>query len=229
MWLDLVLISAAIGLLCLDRVSVGQTMVSQPVVSLPLLGAWFGDLETGLLAGSVLQLFWLSANLYGANVPKNETMASLTAGGAAFTAPEYSTDVEGAIWVLAFLLTAPSAWLAQSAQRRLDHLNARLSEELIERVRSTQKVKLGLAVFVALSRSFVVHTFIAFCALAFSSLAIRYLTLERSGSFLEALSFAGDFLLPSLAIAVTLTLIRRRLYLSIGMASMIMLGAWAQV
>ena len=32
-------------------------MVSQPVISLPLLGG-FGDLETGLLAGSVLQLFW---------------------------------------------------------------------------------------------------------------------------------------------------------------------------
>ena len=143
MWLDLVLVSAAIGLLCLDRVSVGQTMVSQPVVSLPLLGAWFGDLETGLLAGGVLQLFWLSANLYGANVPKNETMASLTAGGAAYTVTEYSPVAEGVIWVLAFLLTAPSAWLAQSAQRHLDDLNARLSEDLVARLRSTSEVKLG--------------------------------------------------------------------------------------
>ena len=86
MFLDVGLVSLYTGLLCLDRRAVGQTLISQPIVAIPILGLWFHQLPLAVLIGSVVQLFWMSANLYGANIPQNETLAAATAAGGFFIA-----------------------------------------------------------------------------------------------------------------------------------------------
>ena len=229
MWLELLSIAPVVGFLCIDRVSVGQTMFSQPIIAIPLLAAWFGQFETGLLAGCILQLYWLNSNLYGANIPANETMASLSAVGAALVLTSRVDSPSLVFWVLAFLISAPSAKWAQLLQRRLDFMNASLSERLVEKVEKGQPVHLFLDLGWSLSRSFFAHSLLAFITLSLTTLVLLSVSEFSSDSMDETLGFVKEFLLPALALAVSLTLIRRRLFLGIGLIVMIVLGTFSQV
>ncbi len=62
------LLLVAIGVVCaLDTVSVGQTMISRPIVSATLAGAVLGAAEQGVVAGAVLELFALETMPFGAS------------------------------------------------------------------------------------------------------------------------------------------------------------------
>ncbi|HVZ50194.1 MAG TPA: PTS sugar transporter subunit IIC, partial [Gemmatimonadaceae bacterium] len=57
-----------IGTLCsLDTVSVGQTMMSRPLVSATLAGAALGQAEQGVVVGAVMELFALETMPFGAS------------------------------------------------------------------------------------------------------------------------------------------------------------------
>lgn len=75
-----VLIVALVGaLISLDRTAFLQIMVSQPIVAGPIVGYVLGDPVTGLMIGSVLELFWIGALPVGGSVPPNETAAAVIA------------------------------------------------------------------------------------------------------------------------------------------------------
>jgi mannose/fructose/N-acetylgalactosamine-specific phosphotransferase system component IIC len=107
------------SVLTLDAVTVGQFMLSRPLVAGCLTGLLLGDLTTGLLVGAILEVFLLVV------VPS---------GGGRFpeTGPAVVVGVAGAVWVggagglaigiaLALILGQLSA-LTQGGQR---HLNKR--------------------------------------------------------------------------------------------------------
>lgn len=56
---EILLISLIAGLIAIDTASGWQVMISQPVVSCPLIGLLLGDLQLGLLMGILLELPWL--------------------------------------------------------------------------------------------------------------------------------------------------------------------------
>ncbi len=56
---EVLLICFIAGIVSVDTASAWQVMISQPVVSCPIIGLIFGDLEIGLLMGILLELPWL--------------------------------------------------------------------------------------------------------------------------------------------------------------------------
>lgn len=78
MW-DVILVSFIGAVLSLDRTAFLQIMVSQPIVAGPVVGYVLGDPVTGLIIGSVLELFWIGAMPVGGSVPPNETAAAVIA------------------------------------------------------------------------------------------------------------------------------------------------------
>ena len=143
MLIEVSLVSLYTGCLCLDRRAVGQTMVSQPLVALAGLGWWFGYLELSLMMGSVLQLLWMGSSLYGANLPQNETLASVTAAGALFISMKYGYAQHDASWIVAVMITAPTAFLCKKAQEWLDKYGSGLSQKADERVAQAKPARLG--------------------------------------------------------------------------------------
>jgi len=57
--IDLIIIVLIGGLVALDTMVAWQLMFSQPIVSCPLIGYLLGDIQTGLLLGSLTQLLWM--------------------------------------------------------------------------------------------------------------------------------------------------------------------------
>lgn len=116
---EVVLLAALGSVLTLDAVTVGQFMISRPLVAGGLAGLLLGDPATGLLVGAILEVFLLVV------VPS---------GGGRFpeTGPAVVVGTAGAVWIgaagglavgvaVALLLGQLSA-LTQGGQR---HLNER--------------------------------------------------------------------------------------------------------
>lgn len=70
------LAAAAVSIVELDAVSVGQFMISRPLVVGPALGLALGRADTGLLVGSLVELFGLDELPVGGNLPLNGTVAA---------------------------------------------------------------------------------------------------------------------------------------------------------
>ncbi len=120
-FLEILQVSLLAGLIGVDRLAVGQFMISQPIVAAPIIGLVMGDLESGLLIGAVLELFWLRGLPVGGHVPKDATLAAiLTTALALGAAPgRGAPDVAWMAWVFLWvgLLMSPAAaldrWIRQ--------------------------------------------------------------------------------------------------------------------
>ncbi len=74
------------GLVALDTTAGPQVMMSQPIVACPILGLLLGDLQTGLLFGTLLELIWIGTVPAGASRFFDSNMAAVAAAGAAIWA-----------------------------------------------------------------------------------------------------------------------------------------------
>ncbi len=120
-FLEILWVSLVAGLIGLDRLAFGQFMVSQPIVAGPIIGLMLGDVQTGLLIGAVLELFWLRGLPVGGHVPKDATLATILTAALALGASPLrgEPDVAWIAWVFLWvgLFMSPAAavdrWVRQ--------------------------------------------------------------------------------------------------------------------
>ena len=78
------------GLLALDATSVGQFMISRPLVAGTLTGWWLGDPALGLELGAILELFHLAGVPAGGSRIPETGPASVVAVAVALSAPGFA-------------------------------------------------------------------------------------------------------------------------------------------
>lgn len=224
MFFDLGLVSICAGVLCLDRRAIGQSMVSQPIVALPILGLLFGEVQLCLMIGAILQLFWMSANLYGANVPRNDTLATVTAVGALLIARKTALDVHASMWVVAVMVTMPSAYIGRWLQGVLDRYNSTFSAAAVKRAESMEPVGLLRYIIGSVLMVFIAYTLLAMLVTGLCFGVLYYLEDRFSTDLTSAADLIAWFVLPALALSVSLSMIRRRLHLALSVLSFAILG-----
>jgi PTS system mannose-specific IIC component len=131
---DVLIVSAAGGILCLDRVFV-QLMVSRPIVAAPLIGLILGDPYTGLIAGAFMELFWIDRLTIGAYIPPNDTIAAILIAAASIESGRLLGGVSQGLIALAFLLFLPVGILAQAMDCRIVRGNETAARKVLEDVR----------------------------------------------------------------------------------------------
>jgi mannose/fructose/N-acetylgalactosamine-specific phosphotransferase system component IIC len=117
-------ISLAMALLSLDETTVGQFMLSRPIVTGPLVGWLCGQPGIGLEMGALIELIWINDLPVGAHLPIDLTM--LTGVSVAFTSSllggNYPTET--AI-TYALGISIPLAALSSEAEIVLRKFNVR--------------------------------------------------------------------------------------------------------
>ncbi len=133
--------SALGGLLGLDTVSFGQTMLSRPIVAGTLGGAALGSPAAGVLCGATLELFALETLPFGASRYPEWGSASLV-GGALF-AMQGSGQAGGLLTSVAFAMLW--AWVGGWSMVQLRKLNAVWARQRHDAVaRGSRRVVIGL-------------------------------------------------------------------------------------
>jgi mannose/fructose/N-acetylgalactosamine-specific phosphotransferase system component IIC len=110
------------GLMSLDSVSVGQTMISRPIVAATVVGALLGAVETGLMIGAILELLALETMPFGASRYLEWSSGAVVASAAAVVVG--GPDL--VVLMLAVLIAVPVAWLAGVSMVVMRRFNGRL-------------------------------------------------------------------------------------------------------
>ncbi|MCA9537914.1 MAG: PTS sugar transporter subunit IIC [Myxococcales bacterium] len=218
---DVGLVAAFGGVLGMERRGAFQAMLAQPLVAVPALAVVLGDPATGLWLGALLQLLWMSSVLFGANVPPNETMASLSIAGMVLMFGRHVGPVDHSICALAILLGAPLALLGRWLDVRFDQINLALAKRADAVVEEGHPDALGHLVLLGLARMFLANAVVVGVA---ALVGLMILTLVRPllrDALLVALGVVGSYVLPALGLAVALSLVRRRRGLALAFAAFV--------
>lgn len=130
MILDVIIVSFAGGILCLDRV-VPQAMISRPIVAAPVIGLILGDPYTGLIAGALIELFWIDQLPIGAYIPPNDAMTAILITAASIETGRSLGALPQGLIVLAVLLFIPGGLLSRQMELWLCRGNEKLADEAL--------------------------------------------------------------------------------------------------
>jgi PTS system mannose-specific IIC component len=130
MILNIIIVSAAGGILCLDRV-VLQAMISRPIVAAPVIGLILGDPYTGLIVGAFLELFWIDRLPIGAYFPPDDTIAAILITASSIESAHYLGNLSQGLIVLAILIFLPFGILARRMELWLCRGNEELADEAL--------------------------------------------------------------------------------------------------
>ncbi len=133
MIMNVLIVSIAGGLLCLDRVFI-QTLISRPIVAAPVTGAILGDPYTGLIAGAFIELFWIDRLPIGAYVPPNDTVAAILIAACAIESGRILGHLPQGLIALAVLIFVPFAYLAQQMDRWIIRGNEKPANDALKNV-----------------------------------------------------------------------------------------------
>lgn len=210
---DLGVVAVVGGVLALERRGAFQLMLSQPVVALPILGVLLlGDVTQALWLGSLLQLLWMSSVLFGANVPPNETLASVAIGGMVLLFGRHLGTADVAVWTSAILLGVPLSAVGRLLDVRLDQANKALAERADEAAKGGSMAGLAAVPPLALLRAFAVNAVVVAlgAAVGLAVLGLAFGEGLASARLSYALSIVGFYVVPAVGVAVALSVVRRR-------------------
>ncbi len=208
--IDLGAIAAIGGLLSLDRRAAFQFMLSQPLIAVTIVGLYFGDLQTAVLIGSVLQLLWMSCVMFGANVPHNDTLAAITIASAAFLFGRYVGPSDAATWMIALLAGAPTCLLGQWLDVRLDHMNLKLADRADEAGQEGQTHVISFIIFRAILQAFTVNGIATLLASVIVFGVLLYVRPLLGVNAVEAMTVLSTYVVPAIGLSVALALLRQR-------------------
>ncbi|MGV8080681.1 MAG: PTS sugar transporter subunit IIC [Syntrophales bacterium] len=199
----ILVIAAAGGLMCLDRV-VLQAMISRPVVAGTLTGWMLGDPATGLLVGALMELFWIDHLPIGTYIPPNETIVTILAVSAVVlnsVGPAGGVSREAV--ALSLLLFLPVAHLAQKGEHVLVILNERLARQAVAAGEEGDLKAVSRLHMRALGRYWLLSAGLLFVLLAAGVPLLGWLLANLSHPVRTALQFTY-FLFPVVGIAAAL-------------------------
>ncbi len=200
--------------LCLDRIAL-QLMVSRPVVAAPMVGLVLGNPFAGLLAGALVEIFWVNKSPLGTYAPPNETVAAVVIAMTTIITGEGRDYYMKEVLVLSVLVCLPLGHLSQSLERVPARFNLHMSERALRNLDGPdeypwKKVSLlpSLLFYFLFSLSFIVAGFLV-------SLFIIKVLLEILPSFaFRGLHFLF-YVLPLIGVAVVLTTTRHKKSLAV--------------
>lgn len=136
-WLfwSVVAVSLAGGFLHLDRTAAFQFLVSRPLVASAVTGLILGDVQTGLLAGMVIELLWLGAQPFGTALPPDDTVVAVAAPAAGILAGK----MLGSTGVPLLCLSVLAALPLSEAGRLLDVGVRRINGVFMDRAKAAAK------------------------------------------------------------------------------------------
>ena len=130
MFWNVLIISVAGGIICLDRIFL-QVMISRPVVAGPAIGLILHDPFTGLLCGALIELLWIDRLPIGTYVPPNETVVTVIITAAAILAGNLTGNHTRELAVFCILLFFPLGYAAKAVDTLVIRLNERLSRAAV--------------------------------------------------------------------------------------------------
>lgn len=215
------------GLAALDAVAVGQTMLSQPLVTASLVGLLWGDWRTALEVGVVLQLIAASTLPVGARTPEDYASggvigASIAMALAAQQAFAMARESSALLGTLAGLLSAAAGVPLIKWQRRRNEGLSRWCEAELRRGRGGA---LAAAQWAGATFAFAVGVAVTAAGLTLGVWALRPLVAHESLHLSRAWALAQPLWI-GLGLAQLISAFIQRRLARAAVFGFALIGAW---
>ncbi len=128
--LDLLKLALLGGFITLDETAFLQVMASRPIVVGPLVGWLIGDLESGLLLGSILELIYLDVLPAGAAHFPDSGLAAVVGTGVLELSEKYYMKIYPGTWLVVIMIAILTAYLGGHSITFLRRRNAYLLKKV---------------------------------------------------------------------------------------------------
>ncbi len=197
------MIAAFLGaVLCLDRIFV-QAMIARPIVVAPAVACLLNEPSTGLMAGALMELFWLDRTAIGAYVPPNESLAAILVAGSASIISHQIGGQSREIFVLCFLFFLPFGVWGGKMDAVICQWNNGLSDAALQDAARGDMTAVSRRHLTAALRTFLFSGVFLFVGMAGGCYLLQWAVSLMSPWLAQALGFAY-VLLPLLAVAAAL-------------------------
>lgn len=160
MLIDLLLIVLLGALMELERTSVFQGFLSEPIVTAPLAGWVTGDLMLGVKIGILLELFFLGGISIGGSSPLDGTLSAVVtfaSVGIAKIMIEKDSFSEGALIALAVtILMIPASRVGRAVDDWIKEMNVNTAHRVDCEIREKGKKAVERTIYKSLGISFVI-------------------------------------------------------------------------
>ncbi len=191
-------IAFAGGVIGLDRTAAGQVMVSQPIVAGPVVGWMLGQPAVGIIVGAALELIWVLDIPVGTFVPADATIGTVSATAIAVLGAPAGAPIS--LIGFSILLSTTMVTITMKAEGVVRTWNSRF----VEKALSTSGLNRGPA----LSRAqcaglalFFLKSFVLYCIFIPLGLALTGVYRNLPSTFPRALSLFVE-LLPLVGVAL---------------------------
>ncbi len=127
---EILLASALVGFLSLDTITMGQFMISRPIIVGPLVGLVFGNPYLGFVTGICVELIWIRVIPIGISVPPDSAITTaVSAASGSFAVSKFGVDIYSAV-VLSLLLAIPCGIVFKTLEIKIRRRNSFLVDRL---------------------------------------------------------------------------------------------------
>jgi len=187
----------------LDRITI-QSMITRPIVTAPFIGFLLGDLYIGLLAGTLMELFWMDHLPIGTYLPPNDFLvAFLVTVVAVLSRPHLFLQSPQQLVFFVTLLFLPCGYLGQKIDELLVKNNERLLERALAAAEEGNLRSLSFSHLSALAYYFLFYGATIFFLLSVGIIVVISMFPLLPPYVLKSLEMMG-FLLPLVGVAATL-------------------------
>lgn len=122
--MNFILLSVIGAVIMFDKFVFGEFGVSQPIIAGTIIGALFGDIQSGIFIGAMLQLIFLVGLPIGRDIPPDGQAAGIVGTGSYFLLR--NTNQPGQALCLAIVLAFVSALVGGAMEILARHRNEKL-------------------------------------------------------------------------------------------------------
>lgn len=200
--------SAIGGILCMDRIFL-QSQVSRPVVAGTIMGVVLKNPMAGLMAGALVELFWIDQSQIGTYIPPNDSVVAIILTTSTIHSGRMLGNLSDELMTLAFLLCIPMGLLSRKIDETIMRANDGLSRKALENAVEGDVRGIEMKQYFGVVRYYLTST-VFLMAFAWSMTQVLILTYPAvPAKFLPSLAYIHTFL-PLLGIAVALNTIHLR-------------------
>lgn len=208
MFLKIICISFAGGLLCLDRVFI-QAMISRPIIIAPVIGIILGNPYAGLIVGAIIELFWIDRIPIGIYVPPNDSIAAAFACSLTVLVGQSLGAVTNELTALAILIAIPFGMLVKKIDAEIIASNDTLSDQALEAAKVGDIRSIENKTYLGLAKVFLFY-FVSLFILQIIFIPLLAWIYPKLPPQIHKMLSLTYFFLPLLGIAVALNTIKLR-------------------
>lgn len=210
---EILLVSIIAGAISIDIRTIGGTMISRPLVISPLIGLLLGDLKTGFIIATLLELIWIGLPPIGAYLPIEALPIAVVATSFSIILKNNITNIPVlSIIVFSIVVAIPFGFIGRWMESHIRTFNSTLSSWAVSKAETGNLSSVAVLHYLNILISFLKGFVLCFVPVYFGYDLLLRIFQSLPNQIKEGMLFSA-WIIPVLGFAVVMEIFISNKYL----------------